>query len=59
MAFCCFSAWQTAPFATVLSDIQKRVEQLQVGQTHVAPLYQQAVLDTCILLSAISIYGNT
>ena len=40
---------QATPFATVLYHIKERIEQLQIGHTHVAALPRQAVGDPLIL----------
>ena len=40
---------QTAPFAALLSDIQHRVQHLQVAQAHIPTLHRQRILDPLIL----------
>ena len=41
---------QTAPFAALLSNIQNRVQHLQIAQTHIPTLHRQRILDPLILL---------
>ena len=41
---------QTAPFATLLSNIQNRVQHLKIAQTHIPTLHRQRILDPLILL---------
>ena len=41
---------QSAPLASMLSHIQQSVQQLQVRQAYIAPLYRQTFLDPCVLL---------
>ena len=40
---------QAAPFATLLGDIQDRLQHPQIGQAHVAALSRQTVLDQAVL----------
>src|SRR5271156_3605490 len=40
---------QPTPLASVLGHIQQSIEKLQVRKTYIAPLYRQAVLDSCVL----------
>ena len=40
---------QTAPFATLLGDLQDRVQHAQIGQAHIAALNRQTVLDQAVL----------
>jgi hypothetical protein len=40
---------QTPPFATMLHHMEQRVEQLQIGYAHIAPLARQAIGDPLIL----------
>jgi len=40
---------QAAPFAALLGNIQDRIQELQIGQAHVATLYRQTVLDQVVL----------
>jgi len=40
---------QTAPFAALLSDVQDRVENSEIGQAHIAALCRQTVLDQAVL----------
>src|ERR1019366_8222132 len=40
---------KTTPFAALLSDIQHRVQYLQITQTNVAALHWQSILDPLIL----------
>ena len=40
---------QTTPFATMLDHIEQRIEQLQIGDAHVAALTRQAISDPLIL----------
>ena len=40
---------QTAPFAALLSNIQNRVQHLQIAQTHIPTLHRQRILDPLIL----------
>ena len=41
--------WQTAPLATVLSNIKNRIQNVQVRHTYVATLTRQAVFNLSIL----------
>ena len=40
---------KTTPFAALLSDVQHRVQYLQIAQTNVAALHWQSILDPLIL----------
>src|ERR1700746_2058140 len=40
---------QTAPFAALLSDIEHRVQHLQVAQAHIPTLHRPRILDPLIL----------
>ena len=40
---------QTTPFTALLSDVQHRIQHLQIVQTHVAALHRQRILDPLIL----------
>jgi hypothetical protein len=47
-----------APLATMLGNIQKRVQHGQVRQAYIAPLNRQTILNPLVLFAVISIYSN-
>jgi hypothetical protein len=48
---------QTASFAALLSDIQHRVQHLEVAQTHIPTLHRQRALIRSYCASVISIFS--